>query len=323
MNPVGDQIGEGYTSMYNSRLELARGFSNEQLEADPHLIVAFVIGSAARGDGVERSDIDVRFIVDPEAQTGTAHTFREGYFFDVESVHPSAFGNPEELLADPYLAGAIREAVILFDRDGALTSVQRQVTEQFAEPRWFRTRLSNLVTKIQANCEEIGAAIQADDPVVLFRQGAWALWNLSDALLVGEGRSPSWVRGLQKVGQALPDERDRIVEIEGSGSMGSDDVADLLHFFTEPGGDSDVISHVGREIEWMVGNGLHREALHALWAKLALMLACQIEADEQGTRALCRDWLEHIGWTGEALPEKMKQLEECAARLRQHLDDIG
>ena len=323
MNPVDDQIAEGSSPSSKYRLELARDFSGEQLGADPQLIAAFVIGSAARGDGVECSDIDIRFIVDPEARTGQAHILREDIYLDVERVHPSTFSDPEELLGDPYLAGAIREAVILFDRDGDFTSIQRQVAERFAEPRWLRTRLSTLISKIEANCEKLGAAIQADDSVVLFRQGAWALWYLSDALLVGQLRSPSWVHGLQKVGQALPEERDRIVELEGTDSISADDVADLLHFFAEPGGDSDVFSHVGREIEWMVGNGLHREALHSLWAKLALMLDGQMEADEQKTRSLSRNWLERIGWTGDALPKKKRQIEDWAARLRQHLDGIG
>jgi predicted nucleotidyltransferase len=306
-----------------SRLELARAFSGALLAADPAIVAVFVIGSAARGDGVELSDIDVRLIVDSEAETGAAHLLRAGLFFDVERVHPAAFGDAEALLADPYLAGAVREAVILYDRDGAFTRVQRQVAEQFAEARWLRARLSPLVEKIDANRARIDAAIAADDPVELFRQGAFALWNLSDALLVSQGRSPSWVRGLQKLVQVLPEEHARIVELENSGNMTAEDVAALLPFFTDPDNDDPVLAHVEREIAWMVHHDLHREALHSLWARSALMLDGQMQADESRTRAFCHDWLHRLGWAGDRMPERRRQLEECAARLRRRLDAIG
>ncbi|MBT3266533.1 nucleotidyltransferase domain-containing protein [Candidatus Poribacteria bacterium] len=308
--------------MSGGRLEIARAFSCEQIDADPHIIAVFVIGSAARGDGVEFSDIDIRLIVATEADTGARHTLREGHFLDVERVHPPTVGDAEALLADPYLAGAVREAVILYDRDGRFTEVQGRVAAEFAEPQWLRARLSTLVDKVDVNRAKIAVAIEADDHVEIVRQGAFALWNLSDALLVSQGWSPSWVRGLQKLGQALPLERDRIVAIENSASMSADDVAALLPFFGDPG-DSGVLSHVRREIEWMIGAGLHREAFHSLWAEFALRVGGLMATDERWTRARCRDWLERIGWCGDALPDRERRVEECATRLRRRLDAIG
>ena len=121
----------------------------------------------------------------------------------------------------------------------------------------------------------------------------------------------------------LPDEHARIVELESSGNMTAEDVAALLPFFTDPDHDDPVLRHVAREIAWMVHHDLHREALHSLWARFALMLDGQLEADECGTRTLCRDWLHHLGWTGDRMPERAQQLAACAARLRQRLDSIG
>jgi predicted nucleotidyltransferase len=308
--------------MSTLRLELARAFAREQIEADPHIIAVFVTGSVARGDPFELSDIDIRFIVDAEAETGAAHIVREGRFLDVERVHASTFGDADILLADPYLAGAVREAVILYDRDGAFTTVQRRVAEGFAEPRWLKTRLSALVDKVDANRAKIAVAIDAQNPVEIFRQGAFALWNLSDALLVSRGWSPSWARGLQKLGQALPKERNRLVEIENSESMSADDVAALLPFFGDCG-DSDVLGHVRREIEWMIGAGLHREAFHSLWSEFALRVGGLAEEDERRTRTLCGDWLERVGWSRAGLHEKQRLLDGCAARLRRDLDGIG
>ena len=43
--------------MSNPRIELARAYSGELIEADPHIIAVFVTGSVARGDPVELSDI--------------------------------------------------------------------------------------------------------------------------------------------------------------------------------------------------------------------------------------------------------------------------
>jgi len=100
-------------------------------------------------------------------------------------------------------------------------------------------------------------------------------------------------------------------------------VAALLPFFADPSGDSGVMSHMRREIEWRIGTDRHRPALPSLWVQFALMLDGLVEADERKTRALCRDGLERIGWTGDTLEEKKRQLDDGAVRRRQNLDDIG
>lgn len=68
--------------MSTPRLELARAFSHEVRQTDPHITAAFVTGSAARDDGGELSDIDIRFIAAPQAATGAAHILCQGLYLD-------------------------------------------------------------------------------------------------------------------------------------------------------------------------------------------------------------------------------------------------
>ena len=46
---------------------------------------------------------------------------QNGIFLDVEYIPAAKFGDTAETLRDPYLAGAVRDAAILFDRNGEFT----------------------------------------------------------------------------------------------------------------------------------------------------------------------------------------------------------
>lgn len=123
--------------------------------------------------------------------------------------------------------------MILFDKNGEFTEVQKVVVEQFMEPKWLRLRLSSFMPSIQRNCQEFSLAVREHNAVEMCRASIFALWTICDALLVRHGVSFSLVRGLQKLGGILPLERDNIVSIEGSSSMRSDEILGFIPLFEQ------------------------------------------------------------------------------------------
>jgi predicted nucleotidyltransferase len=311
----------------SGRIDIARVFAEEQIKRDPSIIGVILTGSAARNDAVAASDVDVQLLVGGSdvgyAERGDLRTWRDGVLIDAE-CHPIAdYGDARRLLKEPYLAGQIRDAVILFDRDGALVEVQRVVADQFMEPRWLRARLSSLMPAIERNFREFVASVKAHDHVGVCRASVFALWTICDALLVGQGVSPSWVRGLQKLGEVLPQERERIIDIEGSTAMMPDTVSGFVPMFEQVigPGPGPVMQHVQGEIVWMIHNDLHQEAFHSLWAGFALALRRQAESGEAGigaqAQALARRWLTEAHWHRDALKTKESQLGHYVGRIDQ------
>jgi len=310
----------------SNRLAIAAAFAEEQLDQYPDISAIFVTGSAARDDGVESSDIDIKLLVPDTSGMPTRPdprlSWRAGIFIDAAYVSSADYRNAAELLKDPYLAGSIREAVVLFDRDGALTQVKRTVIEQFMEPRWLKERVSSLASRIERNYARAVAALEEGDEGTTCQASSFALWTSCELLLVSQGVSPTWVRGLQKLGAVLPAESERLIEIEGASAMTPEEVSRLVPFYVEavspgPGG----LHHVQKETEWMIGNGLHREALHSLWIGVGIGLRSHMESGrteyQERARELARRWLRNVDWGDGKLDAKVTHLGEYVSHAIQ------
>ena len=116
-----------------TRLDIVRAYAQELIEGNPQIVAVLVTGSAARGDGLAASDVDLKVLLDvPEGDERLKRDIRAqrgGTFIDAEHDAACKYADPVALLQNPYLAGAVREAVILYDRDGTLASAQEAVAE--------------------------------------------------------------------------------------------------------------------------------------------------------------------------------------------------
>jgi predicted nucleotidyltransferase len=320
--------------MSASRAEIARAFAKEQIEGNPNIAAVIVTGSTARNDGIEASDIDIRLLMDDIGGKETKHegglSRRGDIFLDVEYASAAKFRDAADILKDPFLAGSVRDAMILFDRTGEFTEVQKVVVEQFMEDRWLRLRLSSLVPSIQRNCKEFIIAVREHNAAEMCRASIFALWTICDALLVRYGVSLSLVRGLQKLGEVLPLERDKIMSIEGSSSMRSDEVSSFVPLFEQAIGIRPApmfFQYIQNEIEWLIHNGLHREAFHSLWIGFGLVLKGHMNSGEaerqRKAQFLAQSWLTKAEWCDEGLKSKEKQLGEYVDHIRQIIDNVG
>ena len=316
-----------------NRMEMAEAFAREQIKRNPNIIGVIVTGSTARNDWVETSDIDIRLLISESASSDierkNVQICREDVFLDVEYESADTYSAPTKLLKNPYLAGCVREAVILFDKDEMFAGVQRIVAEQFMKPKWLKERLASLIPSIERNCKEFTTAVREHNEVEMCRASIFALWTICDALLVSRGISPSWVRGLQKLEEILPLEREQIINIEGSTAMTLDEVSGFLPLFeqSEGIGTGPMFQHVQREIEWMIQNNLHCEAFHALWIGFGLALRRLMGSDEaekqRRAQSLARSWLTKINWDGDELKFKERQLDEYVSHILQLVDAVA
>jgi hypothetical protein len=304
-------------------LAVARALVSETLASDPSVLAAVVGGSVARGDATPASDLDVRFIVDvPDAdRVGGTEWFewRDCVFVDAAYERLAKYADTESALADPYFAGSIREALILHDQDGVLAEAQADVRERFGEPRWLAARLAQLTQPIERNARDLRPAAAERDHVTVARTAIFALWTVCDALLVLELRSPSWVRSLQKVGDVRPADRNRIVALEGTEALTPERARDLIPLFRRVAGPEPglLMDFVVGSVEWMIDAGLHREAVHGLWATFALTVGGLWESDDPAARRLaestCSEWLSLLGWSDAELPARAEALADYAA----------
>jgi hypothetical protein len=318
--------------MVMSRIEIAEAFAREHIERNPNITGVIVCGSTARNDGVESSDIDIHILSsdDTDIKRQGAAIWRDGVFIDAGYVSADRYSDPTDILKDPYLAGAIRYAVILFDRDGAFADVQKEVVDHFMEPKWLKLRLSSLVPSIERNHKQFAVAVKEDNEAEACRTSIFALWTICDALLVRHGISPSWVRGLQKLGKILPLERDQIIDIEGSSDMTPDQVSSLISLFqqsTGPALATQMMQHVQNAVEWMIQSDLHREALHTLWIAVGLTLRMLMSSDEDDkqrqAQSLAHSWLAKINWRDEMLKSKKTQLGDYVSHVLQLIRAVG
>jgi hypothetical protein len=306
-------------------LAIASAFITEKLAAERSIVGAVVAGSVARGEATPASDLDVRLIVagsGADELAGTNwHEWRDGVFVDVGYEPLAKYSDTDAALADPYFAGSVRDAVLLHDPDGVLAAAQAAVREQFAEPRWLATRLAPLAEPIERNARNLQVAAAEHDHVTVARTATFALWTICDGLLVMELRSPCWLHGLQRVGAVRPADCDRIAALEGTEDLTPERAAAFPAIFRrvadpEPG---TLMDFVVRGTEWMIGNGLHREAVQALWAAFALTVCGPADPDDPAARALAestaREWLALLGWSDPELPARAEAVATYAAEI--------
>lgn len=319
-------------SKIGDRLAIATDFARQQREQYPEISTVFVVGSIARGDAVESSDIDIKLLSRDTSslpdRPDPSGCWRGAIFIDASYVDAEEYTDSSTLLSDPYLAGSVREAVVLHDADGWFSEVQRTVVDQFMEPKWLKARLTSLAVIIERNLTKATAALEAGDKATLCQASSFVLWSTSEFLLVREGVSPKWVRALQMLGEILPAERDVLLDLEGGTSMQRQDVARLAGFHVEalnPG--PGTLRHVQHELDWMINNGLHREALHGLWVSVGLGVRSRLDPDDDGVRSdasdLAQRWFHNTGWNDDQLSDKVAQLHDHVRGRLRWIDDAA
>ena len=91
-----------------NRLEMAKQYVQEMLEKRDDIVGAFVVGSVARGDATEASDVDLALVVEDmegeELQRGGVDTWRDGVYIEAALAPVRQYGDVDKVLLDRFAA---------------------------------------------------------------------------------------------------------------------------------------------------------------------------------------------------------------------------
>jgi len=315
------------------RLELAKQYVQEMLEKRDDIVGAFVVGSVARGDATETSDIDLALIVEgaegKELQRGGVDTWRDGVYIEAALAPMEQYRDVEKVLRDRFAATQMNDALILYDPTGVLTRVQEGVRAGFMEPRWLGARVGAQLQSLRESVASLREAVAAQERSAVCEYEGWVQMWLSSIPLVIHGVSPSSTRALLQLEAVSPEWKEQVCEWEGSARLRQEEVLALLPTASESlsliraTGSSqwgDICSYMVKKADWLARNGHHREAPHLLWYVVGGLDEVIRETDDSlvvsKAQRLIRKWMRSVGWEGQdVLEEKVRIAEEMVAEV--------
>ncbi len=181
------------------RLEMAKQYVQEMLEKRDDIVGAFVVGSVARGDATEASDIDLGLIVEgqegEEILRGGVDAWRDGVYIEVGMESKGRYAASGKVLRDRVAATHMNDALILYDPTGLFTRVQEEVRARFMEPQWLGLRVHHQLNMLQFALTSLREAVAEGDPLGLcWSVPGVAIWVAAVPLLIN-GITPSSTRG--------------------------------------------------------------------------------------------------------------------------------
>ena len=322
------------------RLALAKQFISEKLERREDIVGAFVVGSVARGDATEASDIDLVLTVEGQAtdqlQRGGIDTWRDGVYIEAALAPKQRYDDAKKLLLDPIEATQVNDALILHDPTGFLTRVQQQVQAVFMDPRWLGIRVQAALRSLRQSMAGLREAVAAGDLLGVCEGEAWTSVWLTSVPLIRHGITPSSTRALLQLEEVWSELKERVCEWQGSTRLSREDVLALLPMVAQGLSLAEGLSesqwgnlpaYMAKKAEWLARNGHHREALHLIWFLVGglkeVVRASENAALVSTAHGMVRMWVQLVGWDGqEVLEEKVRMAESMVADVEALAADL-
>lgn len=312
------------------RIDIAKHYLDELLYQRDDLVAAALIGSVAKGQVSEFSDIDLKLIVtgDPggDLVRDGVDAWRAGIYIDAGLSAQRDYTDVEAVLSDPFKANSLYEGVILYDPTGFLARLQRVVRARYLEPRWVSQRQRYWLDQARTWLTQLCQGVNQGDPLLLCAGLGWFTYGCGCVPLVQAGSSPSSMRTLSSLAPLAPIIKDSILHLESATPLGVADVLALEPLLFQ------AIPLIGvaygqmpgfyfPKALWMARQGQHQDALHALWLGMAITAGICRGGDEsrraQGA-ALMQRWLHALGY---AAPASLVPKVSIAESLFSELED--
>jgi hypothetical protein len=300
----------------NHLLQLARAFTDEQLQRHKNIKGVLLVGSVARDDATPFSDIDLRFLIKGE----TEHLSRidgwcEGVYIDGTPEPFELYSSLESILSYPIRANDMNSGHILHDPENILNTLQSQVRQHFMEHTWVSQRVKRIAERIPPGLRSLEQAISNCNSLALCHYAGRLSFHLALLPLIQQGVSPSSTRHLAQLGNVAPDLQRRIHDFEGSTHMTVANGLSLTNVVEHWGvsyqnkKQSDLGTYMLEKARWMANNHLHKEAVHALWINVSFKafdcLNAEAQSVQQNGALFALEWLQALGWQ-DALTLKQK-----------------
>ncbi len=303
-------------------LQIAQGFVKEQMARRSDIIAALVVGSVARGQADETSDIDIAIYVPDTKGEGPRDLscWRQGVYLEAGVVTPDGLGSVEEVMHKPVNACHMREAVILYDPTGYFGTLQAQVRAVFMEPKWLRIRLDWVLEACRGSLAKLKQAVPADDDLSICEHAMTLSHRAASVPLYIHGLTPSSTRKLYQLRNACPEMRTKLIQYECALPDSRIDKNALLNVGRscceaakriDLGGLSE---YMIRKAERTMQKGDLREAIDMLWTAIGVNV--WMGKPDRGVLPHVREWLTRVGWSGTgAMTEKLRLAEDLQAEI--------
>jgi predicted nucleotidyltransferase len=312
------------------RLEMARQYVQEMLEQRDDIVGAFVVGSVARGDATETSNIDLGLIIDglksDEILRGGVDAWRDGVYIELGLEPKDHYDDAERVLQNPFAATHMKDALILHDPTGLFARVQGEVRTRFMEPRWLRLRVDDQVGMLHMCLLALHESVADGNAAgVCYAGTGFSMW-IAFVPLIASGVTPSSTKSLPQLDNYPGELRKRIYAWEGSDGMSRDDLLRLVPTVSRPLS-LPISPQWGRmgeyfqaKARWMAEHGMHRDAVHLMWMVVSVTGGVFHNSEDPETRRIAevyaQSWLHAVGWEGqEVIEEKVRLAEEMVAEV--------
>jgi len=155
------------------QLEAARGFTRDLSDQDASVVGAFVHGSAARGDSLDDSDVDLHVVIAGEPPEPAA-LWKDGVVLDVMYVSTDLMTvDPRDLLdseagreelARGHLLWDIVDSIVVFDPDGLVRGYKRVAAMLARDPEILKLRAGFILEDSVGTLQEARDAF-VNDPL--------------------------------------------------------------------------------------------------------------------------------------------------------------
>ena len=283
-----------------------------------------LVGSAARGDETAFSDIDLRVIVNSADGKWLTRDGSDGWvdgiYVDVGIVAKEAYESAAQALTNPTTANDMNDAIILYDPEGFLTEVQKEIRALFMEPKWVGMRVKPHIDGLRVRTGMLHAAIELDDKPNICIQAGRIFFSFGLIPLVVHGVSPSSTRSLVQLGEISAERKQQICELEETATLTREETLDAIDILSELTALADtdqwgeVPEYVVKKVTWMAASGYPREALHTAWFNCGFRLKACLDSGNQQSIAevstLAEQWLTCFGWRDkENIAEKLVAID--------------
>ena len=299
-------------------IDVARRFVHQLLQTRDDIVGVLLVGSAARGETTDFSDVDLRLIVENKQDARLTRDgldiWLDGIYIDATVASKAAYSEMTQVLSNPASATDVNSGLILYDPDGFLERVQQQTQAVFMEPEWIRRRIKPLAERIPGLIDGFLEAVDAKDPFQICIHMGRIVFGFALIPLLQHGIAPSSTRNMVQLGQISEPLKQRLCELEGSIDFNPDDalaawsIIARLSAVCETGKWGNLPDYMLKKAEWMAKNGFHREAVHATWINSSFRSNDCLQCDQSQiiseARPLLQAWLRKVNWAGEDVLEK-------------------
>lgn len=313
-----------------NHLEIAKTFVQQKLVERDDIVGVLLVGSVARGDATEFSDVDLRVIVEQTDGNWLSRdgldSWIDGIYIDAGLVAKDTYAAADKVLKNPTVACDLNDAIILHDTANFLSNTQQEVRAKFMHPKWIGSRINPHMDRLPVHIAAIQSAIEADDPLNLCIHAGRLMYRLALIPLFVHGLSPSSTRTLVQLEQISKPLVQKFYELEGTNGVTLDRAnagISILAQLTKISGAEKwgaLPEYMVQKTSWMVEHSMAHAALHTAWLNCGFRIKDCLDTEDSTViaeaMALTKDWLSLMQWDGENVShEKFSMIRNLQAEM--------